>query len=82
MTLIAMYTSAGCSGRGDAKCYEAQEQSRDWICGGMNHSGGLAVAIDNIPRHAEVWLEKYAGAHQLTEYRGELGQAVEQLDLF
>jgi hypothetical protein len=82
MTLIAVYTSEGCSGRGDAKCYEGQEPHCDWICGGMNHGGGLAVAIDNIPCHAEVWLEKYASAHQLTEYRGELGQAVEQLDLF
>lgn len=26
--------------------------------------------------------QKYAGVHGLTEYRGELGQAVEQLDLF
>jgi hypothetical protein len=27
-------------------------------------------------------MEKYAGERNLTEYRGELGQAVEQLDLF
>jgi hypothetical protein len=48
----------------------------------MNHDGGLAGAVDNTRRYAEAWLEKYAHAHQFTEYRGELGQAVEQLDLF
>jgi hypothetical protein len=82
MTLIAVYTSEGCIGRCDAKCYEAHEPHCDCICGGANHGAGLAQATDNTRRYAEAWLEKYANAKGLTEYRGELGQAVEQLDLF
>jgi len=82
MTLIAVYTSDGCEGRCDAKCYNAKEPHCGCICGGTNHGAGLAQATDNTRRYAEAWLEKYAGERNLTEYRGELGQAVEQLDLF
>jgi hypothetical protein len=82
MTLIAVYTSDGCEGRCDAKYYNAKEPHCDCICCGANHGAGLAQATDNTRRYAETWLEKYAGAKGLTEYRGELGHAVEQLDLF
>jgi hypothetical protein len=82
MTLIAVYTSDGCEGRCNAKCYNATESACTCVCGGANHGAGLAQATDNTRRYAEAWLEKYAGAKGLTEYRGELGQAVEQLDLF
>jgi hypothetical protein len=82
MTLMAVYTSEGCIGRCDANCYEAQEPHCDCICGGMNHGAGLAQAIDNTRRHAETMIEKYAGAHELSAYRSELGQVVEQLGLF
>jgi len=82
MTLIAVYTSDGCEGRYDAKRYNAKEPHCDCICGGANHGAGLAQATDNTRRYVEAWLEKYAGERNLTEYRGELGQAVEQLDLF
>jgi hypothetical protein len=82
MTLIAVYTSEGCIGRCDAKCYEAQEPACDYICGGMNHGAGVQQAIDNTRVHAEVMIEKYAGAKGLAEFRAELGQAVEQLPLF
>ena len=82
MTLIAVYTSQGCLGRCDAKCYEAQEPACDCICGGSNHGAGLAQAIDNTRASVEAWIEKYAGAHQLAEVRAELGRAVAQLPLF
>jgi hypothetical protein len=82
MTLIAVYSSGRCIGRCDAKCYEAQEPHCDWICGGANHGAGLALATENTRRYAEAWPEKYARAQGLTEYRGEVGQAVEHLDLF
>ena len=82
MTLLVVYTSEGCIGRCDAKCYLAAEPACDCVCGGMNHGGGLAMAIENTRRHAEVMIEKYAGAHDLTGYRRELGAAVAQLSLF
>jgi hypothetical protein len=61
MTLIAVYTSEGCSGRCDAKCYTATEPACDCICRGANHGRGLAQAIDNTRQMAEAWVEKYAG---------------------
>jgi hypothetical protein len=82
MTLIAVYTSEGCTGRCDAKCYEAQEPYCDCVCGGLNHDAGLTVAIGNTRLHAEVMIEKYAGAKGLAQFRAELGQTVEQLLLF
>jgi hypothetical protein len=82
MTLIAVYTSQGCIGRCDAKCYEAQEPECDCICGGMNHGEGWQQARDNTRLHAEVMIEKYAGAKGLQAFRAELGQAVQQLELF
>jgi hypothetical protein len=82
MTLIAVYISEGCIGRCDAKCYAATEPECECICGGANHGAGLAVAIDNTRRYAETMHEKYAGAHDLTEYRAKLGLEVEQLGLF
>jgi hypothetical protein len=82
MILTAVYTSDGCEGRCDAKCYNATEPHCEPICGGANHSAGLAQATENTRRYAEAWLAKYAGERNLTEYRGELGQAVQQLDLF
>jgi hypothetical protein len=65
MTLIAVYTSDGCEGRCDAKCYNATEPACDCICGGANHGAGLAQAIDNTRQYAEVMIGKYAGAKGL-----------------
>jgi len=82
MTLIAVYTSEGCIGRCDAKCYAATEAHCECICGGMNHGGGLTQALDNTRLHAEVMIEKYAGAKGLQAFRAEVGEEVQQLGLF
>ena len=74
MTLIAVHTGEGCVGRCAAKCHEATEPHCDYICGGANHGAGLAQAVDNTRRYAERMLEKYAGAHGVTEYHGETGR--------
>lgn len=46
-TLIAVYTSEGCVGRCDAKCYDASEPDCDCICGGRNHGKGIQQALEN-----------------------------------
>ena len=56
-TLIAVYTSEGCVGRCDAKCYDAAEEECDCICQGGNHGLGRQQAIDNTRELAESWLE-------------------------
>jgi hypothetical protein len=82
MMLMSVYTSGGCIGRCDAKCYNAHEPICDCLCGGANHGAGLQQATENTRAYAEAMLEKYAGARGLTEYRAELGEAVEQWELF
>jgi len=82
MTLIAVYTGEGCVGRCDAKCYNARCGPCDCICGGANHGAGQARAIANTQEMAERWLEAYAAAHSLTEYRAEVPALLEQLRLF
>jgi predicted RNase H-like HicB family nuclease len=56
-TLIAVYTSEGCVGRCDAKCYDAAEPDCDCICQGRNHGAGKQQALDNTRDLAESWLE-------------------------
>lgn len=46
-TLIAVYNSGGCVGRCDARCYGAKSKHCKCICGGKNHSSGLAQAMQN-----------------------------------
>jgi hypothetical protein len=64
-TLIAFYSSDGCEGRCDAKCYNAQHPNCDCICGGRNHGKGLQKAIDNTRQLAEAWIETYSQTHKL-----------------
>lgn len=80
-TLIAVYTSDGCIGRCDAKCYNASLPGCACICGGVNHGAGLARAITNTRELAEAWLTHYAQEKGLTEYRAEIAESVLQLPL-
>jgi hypothetical protein len=57
VTLIAVYTSDGCEGRCDAKCYDADQDECDCICGGRNHGVGKLQALDNTRELAESWIE-------------------------
>lgn len=57
-TLIAVYTSDGCEGRCDAKCYDAEWDECTCICGGRNHGAGKQQALDNTRELAESWIEQ------------------------
>lgn len=71
-TLIAVYNSEGLVGRCDAKCYNAHEPQCACICGGANHGRGLDQALDNTRQLAESWLDEYARANKLTDWRAEV----------
>jgi hypothetical protein len=62
-TLIAVYNSEGCVGRCDARCYNAIHVRCDCICGGKNHGAGLNQATDNVRRHADIMIERWATEH-------------------
>jgi hypothetical protein len=82
MTLISVYTSEGCIGRCDSKCYEATECECTCVCHGANHGRGITKAMEQTRVMAEQWVAKYAQQHSLRQYRAELGQEVEQIGLF
>lgn len=57
-TLIAVYNSDGCVGRCDAKCYNAECDDCDCICGGRNHGAGLKRALDNTREYCQEYLNQ------------------------
>ena len=56
-TLIASYTGDGCTGRCDAKCYNAWGPECHCICQGANHGAVKQEAIENTRELGEAWLE-------------------------
>lgn len=82
-TLIAVYTSEGCIGRCDAKCYEATFHNCNCVCGGHNHGVGLDSAASNTREQAETWLIDYARKNGLSHYCGLINtNVVDQFSLF
>ena len=61
-TVLAVYNSEGVVGRCDARCHDAVEPDCDCICGGANHGGGTARAIENTREH----LERFTGSTALS----------------
>ncbi len=68
MTLIAVYTSDGCVGRCDARCYNAKSEHCDCICKGTNHGKGLKQAMDNTREMYEPWITDFVAAQQLETF--------------
>lgn len=62
-TLIAVYNSEGCVGRCDARCYNAEHEGCDCICGGRNHGAGKNRAIRNNEAMCAEWLEDFKRRH-------------------
>lgn len=58
VTLISYANSSGEQGRCDAKCYDADNEPCDCICGGRNHSVGKEQAIDNTRELAQSWIDR------------------------
>lgn len=72
-TLISVHNSEGCVGRCDAKCYDAQSDECDCICGGKNHGAGLDRARANTAELAGAELAaKWAESQGLDPRRLQL----------
>ena len=68
-TLIAIYTGDGCTGRCDAKCYNAWGPECHCICQGGNHGAGKQDAIDNTRELPESWFEQAeASGHLISAF--------------
>ncbi len=81
-TLIAVYNKSGCVGRCDAKCYDAIHPDCDCICGGRNHGKGLDKAVEQTREECETWLDSYAKAKGLKDYKSVLNRSlVDQIAL-
>lgn len=82
-TLIAVYNSSGCVGCCDAKCYNAQSDECDCICGGMNHGAGIDKSIENTREMVDGWVEDYAQEKGLKDYKAVLNRKlVDQMSIF
>lgn len=46
------------AGRCDAKCYDAQHEKCECVCGGMNHGMGASMARDNTAQLAGELLDQ------------------------
>ena len=63
-TLIAFYTSDGCVGRCDARCYEATTLECHCICGGANHGASLDKAIGSTTKiFCDAQADRYSQEH-------------------
>jgi hypothetical protein len=67
-TLIATYSGDGCTGRCDARCYEAVTSICNCICGGRNHGAGVERATESTREFAEEWLSAWKREHPDTIY--------------
>ena len=69
--VIAAYDKDGkCLKRCDARCYDAQHDDCECICGGHNHGKGHRKALANSTKYGEDWI---------FAYQGETSEAVEFL---
>lgn len=82
MVLIEVRNSEGIVGRCDAKCYLAEHENCECVCGGKNHGAGLQQAMDNTREQAEQWIEEYAKRQSLESYQAEINGWVYQMNLF
>jgi hypothetical protein len=57
-TLISYQSSGGDQGRCDAKCYDADWDECDCICGGRNHGAGKEQALENTRELAQSWVDQ------------------------
>lgn len=89
-TLMAVYTSDGCEGRCDAKCYNAKCPDCKCICGGKNHGVGFQKAMDNtremfgldqLEEKLDAWVAAYAPGQDRQQYSVVVPEAT-QLTLF
>lgn len=80
-TLIAVYTSQGCVGRCDARCYNAAGDNCQCVCGGTNHGKGLNTALANTDQMAQKWIEEYCTQRQIDMTSFEVKTHLQQMVL-
>jgi len=69
-TLITSYTGDGCTGRCDAKCYNAWGPECHCICRGANHGIGRQEAIASTRDLPASWFEQAEAAGHLISVPG------------
>jgi hypothetical protein len=69
-TLITAYTGDGCTGRCDAKCYNAWGPECHCICRGGNHGIGRQEAIASTRELPGSWFEQAEATGQVITVPG------------
>jgi hypothetical protein len=65
---VATYNSERCTGRCEAKCYEAITGNCDCICRRHKHGAGVERTTENTRELAKEWLTTRKQAHSDTSY--------------
>lgn len=74
-TLMAVYDADGCTGRCDARCYEATGGVCTCCCGGVNHGVGRRRAEEQTAELGLSLLARWQAEHPETvhsEWSGQL----------
>jgi hypothetical protein len=69
-TLIAIYTGDGCTGRCDAKCYNAWGPECHCVCQGGNHGAGKQEATASTQELTASWFEQAEAAGHIISVLG------------
>ena len=59
MILIAAYSSDGCEGRCDSRCYNSRSRRCSCVCQSANHGVGLEKATLNTRAMAATWMSQF-----------------------
>lgn len=80
-TLILVRNSSGVVGRCDARCYNADGDVCDCVCGGANHGKGYGQAVANVRACMEQLVAEALDArHEQGDV--EFGVPILQLSMF
>lgn len=73
MILIAAYSSDGCEGRCDSRCYNSTSRRCSCVCGSANHGVGLEAARLNTRALAETWMAHFQVFEEVNAAEGAAG---------
>lgn len=79
---MSMSVGDRCIGRCDARCYNAEHEDCDCVCGGLNHGAGEQQAINNTRDCWTEWAKDYAKRKGLKQYTTGVNPTVLQFALF
>lgn len=80
-TLISVYSNGKCIGRCDERCYNAEHDHCECICGGKNHGVGYKKAVGNTREQIAEWEQNWKEQKTHSSDKIRVSKEVKQLSL-